>query len=374
MVQSENIRKLNTQSLLAMRGSGYYSQKTAGAKIAIDSTRELLEGAIKVLPDSATLRFADFGCADGGTSQELWFNIFKLIRDSGDDRPIEMIYTDLASNDFSTLFKSMQGMAENSELAYQSEFDGIYVHACGTGFHNQLMSAGTLSLGFSATAMHYISKKPCQIVDHIHMVGANSTERAKFEEQALKDWNSILLARAKELRIGGRFICINFGIDENGQFLGNTGGHSMFERFRYHWFQQLKQGIITEDEFISATFPQHYRTKEEFSKPFLEQNSPVKKAGLKLNYCTTRLTKCPYREHYEKNKNTMTPIQYAKSLIPTTRSWSETVFRTSLLGREPDEITQIIDSFYKSYEDEVASDPEGHAMDYVHILMEIEKV
>ena len=26
------------------------------------------------------------------------------------------------------------------------------------------------------------------------------------------------------LEPGGRFICINFGIDENGRYLGNTGG------------------------------------------------------------------------------------------------------------------------------------------------------
>ena len=29
--------------------------------------------------------------------------------------------------------------------------------------------------------------------------------------------------------------------------------------------------------------------------------------------------------------------------------------------------------FYKSYEDEIAKNPEGHAMDYIHIIMEIEK-
>ena len=29
---------LNTQAVLSMRGSGYYSQRTAGAKIAIDDT------------------------------------------------------------------------------------------------------------------------------------------------------------------------------------------------------------------------------------------------------------------------------------------------------------------------------------------------
>ena len=41
----------------------------------------------------------------------------------------------------------------------------------------------------------------------------------------------ILINRSKELISGGRFICINFGIDSQGRYLGNTGGHNMFDRF-----------------------------------------------------------------------------------------------------------------------------------------------
>ena len=34
---------LNTQDVLSMKGEGYYSKKTAGAKNAIDSIQEILE-------------------------------------------------------------------------------------------------------------------------------------------------------------------------------------------------------------------------------------------------------------------------------------------------------------------------------------------
>jgi len=33
-----------------------------------------------------------------------------------------------------------------------------------------------------------------------------------------------------------------------------------------------------------------------------------------------------------------------------------------------------INKFYKSYQDEIAMNPEGHAMDYIHIIMDIEKI
>jgi len=365
---------LNTQDVLAMRGSGYYSQRTAGAKIAIDATQPLIENAINEIPKSIILRFADFGCADGGTSQEMWANIINIIRNSNDNRQIEILYTDLASNDFSTLFKSIQGMQGNPNLSFQNKFSNIFVHACGTGFHKQLMSDNSLSLGFSATAMHYVSEKPCQINDHVHMVGADDSEKSKFKKQALLDWESILLSRSKELIKGGRFICLNFGIDEKGRFLGNTGGHSMFDKFTYHWKSLLNEKIITKDEFIATTFTQHYRTIEEFCRPFDNTDSEVYKSGLRLKSCTTRLTECPYKKNYMENIKKMSSMDYAKSLIPTMRSWSETVFRTALHERKKEDINKIINKFYDSYKNEIAKNPDGHAMDYIHIIMDIEKI
>ena len=99
-MNSKKLEILNTQDVLSMKGEGYYSKKTAGAKNAIDSIQEILEKSVICLPDKKILRFADFGAADGGTSQELWYKLINLIRSRGDDRVIEIIYTDLASNDF----------------------------------------------------------------------------------------------------------------------------------------------------------------------------------------------------------------------------------------------------------------------------------
>jgi hypothetical protein len=69
----------------------------------------------------------------------------------------------------------------------------------------------------------------------------------------------------------------------------------------------------------------------------------------------------------------MSAEQFAASLIPTMRSWSETVFLSALSSRPPAEAQTIVDEFYQSYESEVASNPDGHAMDYVHAIMVIEK-
>ena len=370
---SDNKTGLNPAAVLSMVGKGYYSERTAGARNVINTALGMISTALHETPHTEKLRIADFGAADGGTSRGMWAKLLTELRNNGDQRDVEMLYTDLASNDFSTLFRMMQGFEGNPDEAYQRNLDKVYVHGCGTGFHQQLMADESLNLGFSATAMHYVSEKPCELTSHVHMVGASTEEQEKFRLQAAQDLDRILLARAAELIPGGRFICFNFGIDENGHFLGNTGGVHMFNQFDRLWKSLCQQGRITEEEYIRATFTQHYRTMDEFLSPFSDPDSAVSKAGLILKSSQSVFTPCPYRAAFDAADGAMTSRAYAQSLIPTMRSWSETVFKTALDQRPVDEAMAIIDDFYQAYEDEVASNPEGHAMDYVHLVIDVEK-
>ena len=374
ITEAELSKGINTQAVLAMRGAGYYSERTAGARNVINDAGALVTRALAQTPRTETLRIADYGAADGGTSCEMWDMVIGQLRANGDHRQIEMLYTDLASNDFSTLFRMMQGMQGNLIHAYQSRYDNVFVHGCGTGFHQQLAANTSVNLGFSATAMHYVSEKPLEILGHVHATGADQKTQSAYARQAALDWENILLARAAELIPGGRFICLNFGIDEKGRYLGNTGGQHMFDHFHKFWSMLQKAGTITTDEYQRASFAQYYRTIGEFRAPFNDPNSAVSKAGLKLKSCQTKLTKCPYEAAFLASDGDMSNIDYANSLIPTMRSWSETVFRTALDTRGEDEAEQIVDSFYNSYRDAIAIDPSGHAMDYIHIILDIEKV
>ena len=367
---------INTQDVLAMRGSGYYSERTAGARDVINDAGAMVIQALAEIPKTEGLRLADFGAADGGTSREMWKRVIGHCRENGDNRQIEMLYTDLASNDFSTLFRMMQGMQGDRNHAYQNQYDNVFVHGCGTGFHQQLMADRSLNLGFSATAMHYVSEKPMEIPAHVHAACADPASQVAYASQAARDWENILLARAAELIPGGRFICLNFGIDEQGRYLGNTGGKHMFEHFHKFWRALFEDGTITADEFERASFAQYYRRMDEFCAPFGDPSSPVSKAGLRLKSAHSKLTKCPYEAAFLSAGGVggeMSNLDYADSLIPTMRSWSETVFRTALQGREADDCAAIINRFYDAYRDAVAADPSGHAMDYIHIVLDIEK-
>lgn len=231
---------------------------------------------------------------------------------------------------------------------------------------------GTLNLGFSATASHYISEKPCTIANHVHMVGARGSELDAFVEQGRVDWESMLLNRANDLAVGGKLALFNFGIDEEGRYLGSTGGISMFDTFNELWAALRDDGTITTEEYLNTNFPQSYRTVDQFTAPFVEEDNPVYKAGLRMEHVETRVVECPYEVDFRSHGDAE---KFAREYIPTLRSWAETTFAAGLSAeRSPEECQEILDRYFDNYEQRVREHPTGHAMDYVHCYLIVEKV
>ncbi len=360
---------------IAMKGGGYYSRATTGAKVATDGATHLILDALAAMDipdDSSPFTMADMGCADGGTSLDMVGTVLKAVRTRAPSRPIQMVYTDLPRNDFGHLFRTVHG-----ETDVPSALPGIpdlYIHASATSFHKPILPPGTLHLGFSATASHYISEKPCAISDHVHMAGTGvkAAERAAYEEQGQRDWRALLLARARDLASGGRLALFNFGIDEAGYYLGHTGGVNMHDTFNAIWAGMCAEGAITEAEYLATNFPQCYRTREQFTAPLTDRSDPVHQAGLRLEHVETRITPCPYRTDFEGHGDAE---KFAREYIPTLRSWTESTFASGLSPERPAaERAAIIERFYDAYEARVREAPEGHGMDYVYVYLICSKV
>jgi len=251
---------------ITMSGGGVYSLATIGAKDVIDRAMPRVLSAIDSmraarLQDDVHWTFSDMGCADGGTSLDLWRTVINHLRDN-DARDIQIIYADQANNDFNALVKILHGLTEFD--AYLPQFENVRVLESGASFYTPILPANSLDLGFSATAMHWLSTLPCRLSEHVHMVGAVGQ-------------------RAREMRSGAKLVLVNFCIDEEGRHLGHTGGVNMFERFNANWQSLLDQGTIDADEYHAMTLPQYYNTVEEFSAPLLDPASEVYASGLRLS-------------------------------------------------------------------------------------------
>ncbi|MEM7252136.1 MAG: SAM-dependent methyltransferase [Pseudomonadota bacterium] len=361
-----------TADYMRMKGGGYYSKATIGAKHVIDGATPMILDALAdmtIEPSDRPFTVADMGCADGGTSIDMIRTVLSAVRRRVPERPLRMVYTDLPRNDFSQVFRNAYGLSDLEGLT--QSIPELYIYASATSFHQGIFPPGTLHLGFSATASHYISEVPCSISNHVHMVGATGAERDAFVEQGRRDWTSMLLNRARELALGGKLALFNFGIDEAGRYLGGTGGIDMFDTFDRLWQQLRDRGVITQAEYRNTNFPQTYRTVEQFTEPFNDPQHPVYRAGLRLEHVETRVVRCPFAEDFERHGDAE---RFAREYIPTLRSWSEATFLGGLdPSRPPEQAEAIADEYFNSYEDEVRRAPHGHAMDYVHCYLILRK-
>lgn len=356
---------------ITMSAGGLYSLATIGAKDVIDNATPRVLKALESISieSNSSWCFSDMGCADGGTSLGLWAAVINHLRQS-DQSDIQIVYADQAHNDFNALVQILHGHTQFE--SYLPTSDNVHVLESGSSFYSPIVPRQSLQLGFSATAMHWLSTKPCDINEHVHMVGAHNQDNDTFARQASDDWQTILLNRARELSPGGKLVLVNFCIDEQGCYLGNTGGVNMFDNFNQNWQQWVDEGIVTGDEYHAMTLPQYYNTVEEFSAPLLDINSDVYQAGLRLVDIDTAIVPCPFAEDFKRHNDA---AKFAKAYIPTIRSWNESTFLGGLSNtRSFVERQELIEAYYALYEDQVAKKPEGHGMGYVHAYMTIEKI
>lgn len=362
-VQADNI---------TMSGGGLYSLATIGAKDVIDNTLGRVIEALDAVaaasspqsPEHWTL--SDMGCADGGTSLDMWRKAAQHIRKTS-AADIQIVYADQARNDFNALVQILHGLTDFD--TYLNEIENLRLLQSGSSFYMPVLPAESMHLCFSATAMHWLSAKPGDISNHVHMVGASGVELDRFTSQAQQDWESILLHRARELKQGGRLVFANFCRDEQGRYLGNTDGINMFDTFNSIWQRFVDDGVISSKEYAAMTLPQYYNTPQEFARPFEQESGNVRKAGLQLESIETKVVRCPFAEDYKKHGDAK---KFAREYIPTIRTWNESIFHGGLsTDRSADERREIIENYYGTYQQMVEESPEGHAMDYVHAYMTI---
>jgi hypothetical protein len=164
-----------------MRGGGYDSAVTRGANDAIGGAIPLVRAAIRRLPDANASRpftLVDIGCADGGTSINLVHQTILGVCARWPRRPLMVVYTDQPRHDANSLSQLIHGLTPTS--SYLDTVDDIYVLATATSFYRPLVPPGTLDLGFSAAAMHWLNRKPGDLPAHIQAVGAWGGDLAAF--------------------------------------------------------------------------------------------------------------------------------------------------------------------------------------------------
>jgi hypothetical protein len=246
-----------------MKGHGFYNEHSHPQQKADSLGVPLLERAVEemTVPQGAEpAAVADFGAAQGRNSLgPMRLAVEMLRRRTTVSTPILVIHTDLPQNDFGSLF----ALVEASPESYLHSVENVFALAAGKSFYERIFPDGYLSLGWTAISVHWLSKVPCNIPDHVYAQRAGQRVRKAYAEQASEDWQQFLGHRARELGPGGELIVVAVTTDDTG----NTGGESLMDLTNEPVLAMVEAGFIRPEEYTRMNMPAYHRTMEEFTEP-----------------------------------------------------------------------------------------------------------
>jgi hypothetical protein len=164
-----------------------------------------------------------------------------------------VIHTDLPQNDFGSLFT----LVETSTESYLRGVENVFALAAGKSFYERIFPDGYLSVGWTAISVHWLSKVPCDIPDHVYVQRAGQRVWKAYAEQASEDWQRFLGHRAREL------IVVAVTTDHTG----NIGGESLMDLTNEPVLAMVEAGFIRPEEYSRMNMPAYHRTMEEFTEP-----------------------------------------------------------------------------------------------------------
>mgnify|MGYP001482122420 FL=1 len=341
-----------------------YSEQTEGAILCIEAAKDWALDCVSSLPKIDHHVFIDYGAADGGTAVDFWSSILLKTKSCFPSSELTLIGNDLPSNDNQALINS---------LNYQYKVDkAINTFLSARSFYDQLSSSGSVSFGFSATAMHWLSRY-LELKNHTHIQASGDDDNfKKFRDQALSDWEVILMQRSNELISGGKFLAVNLSRDSNNNYLGNNGGKTLNVHDQIHeiWCELLDEKIIDHQEYEAGTIQNFYKSSEEFIEPLINEDSPAFKSGLRLVKERTVYIECPYKKRWIHHKDDKL---FSSKLMETIRSWSMHSFKSAIKRSNVSDIDPV-NLLYQRLKERIYKAPDKWSLDYVEHHLVIEKV
>ena len=148
-------------------GEGLYTASTKGCfDVIAAATPRVLEAVQgSVGPEDTPYVVADFGTADAGTSLGLICSIVDKVRENAPTKEVSINYEDQLNNEWKSVFNHAFGNisvtdAYGNVLGAPASKPGVFINACGLGFHAQCYPSNSIDLGLSFTAMHWLSDAP----------------------------------------------------------------------------------------------------------------------------------------------------------------------------------------------------------------------
>lgn len=337
-----------------MSGHGFYNRHSLLQAAAAELGLAALRTAAAEVPlpsPPQPLVVADYGCSQGQNSLRPVGEAVAAIRQRTGD-PITVIHTDLPGNDFSALFEALA----HDPASYVTDGADVYALAAGRSFYDEVISPGSVALGWSAITTHWLSAVPCPVPGHLsaHMTD-DAAVRDAFAALAAADWQGFLDARAAELEPDGRLVLVEPCAHPDG----HTGSEPMMGLMDEVLADLVADGRVEADTAAAATLPVWLRTPDVYEAPVA--------AHPELDLVAATITEAfpsPLQARFEDDGDV---AAYVEASVGSMRAWSEAMLADAIT--EP----AVLDAFYDRCRQLGAADPERLHLHTYHLVVDIRR-
>ncbi len=247
------------------KDSGSYSAATRLQAAGLASAIAVFEKAAAEVPiprPPHPIVVADYGASNGLNSLlPIGAAIAVLRKRTRPDHSVLVAHTDSPDNDFSEMFRNL----EHDPDSYLSRDRATFPSAVGRSFYSQILPSNSVNLGWSAWAIHWLSRVPCPIDGHIQVSQcSDEAVRSAFARQAAQDWHEFVAFRGRELCPGGRLVVMTTAIGDDGEF----GYRPLLSAIVDTLAELAGSGLITDDELAAMCLPTVGRRAGDFAAPF----------------------------------------------------------------------------------------------------------
>jgi hypothetical protein len=306
----------SSRAIEAMEGQGAYNRHSSRQADRTAFAIPFLQQAARSIgpePYDRPLMIADYGSSQGRNSLVPLNTAVAVLRERfGIERAICVAHTDLATNDFNTLFDIL----DNDPQSYLKNRPNVFASAIGRSFYQVVLPRSQVALGWSASAVHWLSRVPALVPGHFFYHAGTEPVRAAFAKQAAEDWRTFLSSRAQELRPTGRLVVVLPVLGEDGRH----GIEPLLDVANASLAELTDCGAIAPSERADMVVPAYWRTRSELLAPFCDAGSFN---GLVLERCeffrVPDAAWASYRQHGE-----------ARRLASERATWFRTAFVPTL--------------------------------------------
>jgi salicylate 1-O-methyltransferase len=249
---------------------------------------------VELPPSPQAVWLADYGAAAGHNSLRPTRAAIDMLRKRLEhERPICVVHTDIAENDFTALFQNLS----RSPDTYLGHDAAVFAMTVGRSFYQQILPSSSVTLGWSAWATQWLSRAPAPIGDHVQIAhSADRAARSAYARQGAEDWIAFLSARSREMRPGARLVVVTMALDEEGNF----GYQPLLDAIMAELTQLTKDGLLHGHEVTRMVIPSVGRSRADLTAPFMPKG---RFEGLTIEHLEVFNAEDEFWARYESNRD-----------------------------------------------------------------------